>query len=67
MENKKNFWLGFAMLAIGVVIGFLLAPIKKGISVKVRNSNQPNSDDSEYIDDCGYDEIYDDTENEAIL
>ena len=33
------FWKGFALFLLGVVIGFLLAPIKKGVKMGCNNGN----------------------------
>lgn len=39
-KNKsKNGWAMFAMLMLGIVIGFLIAPIKNGISCGNNNGN----------------------------
>ncbi|MEG2813053.1 MAG: hypothetical protein RSA79_00480 [Oscillospiraceae bacterium] len=34
VDKKKNFWVGAAMLFLGVIIGFMLAPMKKGVKIK---------------------------------
>lgn len=68
MEKKKgNFWMGLAMLSLGVVIGFLIAPMKKGINVKNICGNQMKSDDLDILDDsCGYEEIGQDYDDEEL-
>ncbi|WMJ22764.1 hypothetical protein RBG61_12315 [Paludicola sp. MB14-C6] len=34
-QKKRNFWFGVAMFLFGIIVGFLVAPIKKGTNVKV--------------------------------
>mgnify|MGYP000041799975 FL=1 len=60
MENttceKKNlgFWKMFGMFMLGMVLGFMFAPIKKGIKICCDNKNSMNagSADSNCFDDC---------------
>lgn len=68
MEKKNsNFWMGFAMLAIGIVIGFLIAPMKKGVNVKNICGNQMSPEDLDLLDCCGYDEIGQDDEEDLAF
>jgi hypothetical protein len=50
-QRKHNFWFGFAMLLLGVVLGFLAAPVKKGVSVKNICGNTWYADELEEIDE----------------
>lgn len=65
MENKNNnvksnIWMILASFAIGVVIGFILSPVKKGAIIGCHNGNNYNSDiDDDFFDDDEYDEYYD--------
>ncbi|MDE6149208.1 MAG: hypothetical protein K2F81_03815 [Ruminococcus sp.] len=61
MENttceKKNpgFWKMFAMFMLGMVLGFMFAPIKKGIKICCDNKNSMNTSSTEsncFDDDC---------------
>lgn len=56
MEKKEKFWMGAALLFLGVIVGFMLAPIKKGIycgnngtnrSLDDGDSDEAAADDSE--------------------
>ena len=71
MDNKKtNFWMGLAMLALGIVIGFLIAPMKKGVNVRNICGNKMSSNDLDYLnEEVGYEEIspYDDEEEEIMF
>lgn len=72
MENTKvksakmNWWALLASFLFGAVLGFFLAPIKKGMIIGSYNgSNNSRNDDS---DDCDfysdyYDDFDDDDEN----
>lgn len=39
------FWKGFALLLLGMVIGFLIAPVKKGLTVGCNCGNKYGDDD----------------------
>ena len=39
MLKRENFLLAAACLSFGIVLGFLLSPIKKGITVTCGNNN----------------------------
>lgn len=39
MEKKEKFWMGAALLFLGIIAGFMLAPIKKGIYCGNNNGN----------------------------
>ena len=55
------FWKGFALFLMGVVVGFLIAPVKKGLRVGCGNgcnngNNSPVTDNECSIEgsvDCG--------------
>lgn len=57
MENEVRtptvgyFWKGFALFLLGVVVGFMFAPIKKGVKI---GNNSGNNNVGEYhgCDDC---------------
>lgn len=42
MKKSTAFWMGLACLAIGVVWGFLLAPVKKGVTIYACNNGSNN-------------------------
>ena len=55
--EKKNsgFWKMFAMFMLGMVLGFMFAPIKKGIKICCDNKNSMNASSTEsncFDDDC---------------
>lgn len=54
MENKKwgSFWKCTSFLLLGVILGFILAPIKEGIYCGNNNGNH-------YCGDCCDDENFD--------
>ncbi len=60
MEERNNeqqimvpyFWQCFAMLLLGVIIGFIFSPVKNGISIGNNNHIVGNKDDDEV---CGID------------
>ncbi len=39
MPKHEKFLIGFAFLSFGMVLGFILAPIKKGVTVSCGNNN----------------------------
>lgn len=49
-QKSHNFWFGTAMLLLGVVIGFLVAPAKKGVNVKNICGNGWAADEVERLD-----------------
>lgn len=66
MEKKHNFWFGFAMLLLGVIIGFFMAPMKKGVSVKNICGNQnwiPEEEDEDCCCEACEDEEYSDEDD----
>lgn len=42
MKKSTAFWMGLACLAIGAVWGFLLAPVKKGVTIYACNNGSNN-------------------------
>lgn len=66
MRKVDRFFRGMAMFCLGIVVGFLIAPIKKGINVSIGNNNCDsqlmNAFDGDYFvddDDFEEDEDYD--------
>lgn len=59
MKKKHNIWFGFSMMLVGVVVGFMVAPIKKGVNVKniCGNHYWKNDSDEEQKDDYDEDEV----------
>ena len=45
VTKRETFLTGALMLCIGVIIGFIAAPIKKGISVASNNVNSFNEEE----------------------
>ncbi len=43
-KNRETLWLGLACFFAGMCLGFLMAPIKKGISVSCGNNNRINKE-----------------------
>ena len=66
------FWKGLALFLLGVIIGFVVSPVKKGVTIGCNNNISKDScadhfDPDEYYDDYdfdddddGYDELDDD-------
>lgn len=53
MEKKEKFWMGAALLFLGVIVGFMLAPVKKGIYC---GNNNRNNSANRYLNDEDFDE-----------
>lgn len=53
------FWKGLALFLLGVIVGILFAPIKKGVSIGNNNNIVGGKDDD---DDCCCDDYCDDDE-----
>lgn len=52
-ENEPKvsyFWKGLALFLLGVIVGILFAPIKKGVNIG--NNNNIVADNDEDNDDC---------------
>ena len=68
MENNKNksnnFWALLAMFLLGVVTGFMFAPIKKGAVIGSHNGTTYNVKPDECC--CNEDDFIDDSEMEGI-
>ncbi|MBO4997917.1 MAG: hypothetical protein J6D02_07965 [Lachnospira sp.] len=47
VTRRETLLTGALILCIGVIIGFMMAPIKKGISIASDNVNSFNDDDDE--------------------
>ncbi len=42
MKKSSNFWMALACFSVGAAWGFLLAPVKKGVTVYVCNNGSKN-------------------------
>lgn len=40
MEKKYRFWMGLACFMTGIVLGFLLSPVKNGVSIGNNSCNE---------------------------
>lgn len=47
VTKKETFLTGALILCIGVIIGFMVAPIKKGMSIASNNVNSFNNEEDE--------------------
>lgn len=56
MNKADRFFRGLALVCVGVILGFLLAPIKKGIRVTIGSNNRG----SDVMNEYGTDEDWDD-------
>lgn len=56
MNKADRFFRGLALVCVGVIVGFLLAPIKKGIRVTIGSNNHG----SDVMNEYGMDEDWDD-------
>lgn len=63
MNRSERFFRSMAMLCLGIIIGFLISPIKKGIRVTIGSGNtgskvmnETDWDDMDDFDDYYYDE-----------
>ena len=61
MKNKEKVLLGLASFLGGVVVGFLISPIKEGISFGNNNGNNNGNNTGNYL---GVNEEIEDTEEE---
>ncbi|MDO5547684.1 MAG: hypothetical protein Q4F79_04275 [Eubacteriales bacterium] len=57
MSKVDRFFRGMAMVCLGVILGFLISPIKQGIRVTIGSNNR----DSELLNQYGFleDEVFD--------
>lgn len=53
------FWKGLALFLLGVIVGFLFAPLKKGVNIG-NNNNIVSDDDEDDDDDYEYWDEYED-------
>ena len=60
MNKADRFFRGLALVCVGVILGFLLAPIKKGIRVTIGSNNRG----SDVMNEYGADEDWDDEDEE---
>lgn len=51
MKKSTAIWMAAACFFMGGVMGFLCAPIKQGISVRVCNNGNQGSDDCDLWED----------------
>lgn len=54
-ENKpmvSYFWKGLALFLLGVIVGILFAPIKKGVSIGNNNNIVGKDDDEDCFENC---------------
>ena len=59
LQKSRNFWFGTAMLLAGVVIGYLVAPMKNGINFKQICGNSYGSNKDFFgEEDCVAEENY---------
>ncbi len=66
MNKADRFFRGLALVCVGVILGFLLAPIKKGIRVTIGSNNRGSDVMNEYgADEDWYDEEWDDEDEEG--
>ncbi len=56
MNKAERFFRGLALISVGIILGFLLAPIKKGIQVTIGSNNTG----SELMNQYGWDDDWDD-------
>lgn len=61
MRKKREFWFGTTMLLLGVVVGYFIAPIKKGVNIKNICGNGWNAQESLNAEDDDFEECEDDT------
>lgn len=61
MSKWNGFFRGMAMLCLGMVIGFLISPIKQGIQISIGNNNRGSrlmNQSSGFDDEDEFDEEY---------
>lgn len=65
MSKLDRFFRGMAMICLGVIIGFLISPIKQGIRVTIGSNNRDSELLNEYhvLDDDDFDDFDEDDED----
>lgn len=38
MKKSTVFWMGLALLSLGIVIGFCCSPVREGVQVQIKNN-----------------------------
>lgn len=79
MSKWNSFFRGMAMLCLGMVIGFLISPIKQGVRISIGSNNRGSSlmnqgfddewDEEEYLDEDEFEpdfETPDDDEDDVV-
>ena len=79
MSKWNSFFRGMAMLCLGMVIGFLISPIKQGVRISIGSTNRGSSlmnqgfddewDEEEYFDEDEFEpdfETPDDDDDDVV-
>ena len=79
MSKWNSFFRGMAMLCLGLVIGFLISPIKQGVRISIGSNNRGSSlmnqgfddewDEEEYFDEDEFEpdfETPDDDDDDVV-
>lgn len=79
MSKWNSFFRGMAMLCLGMVIGFLISPIKQGVRISIGSNNRGSSlmnqgfddewDEEEYLDEDEFEpdfETPDDDDDDVV-
>ena len=79
MSKWNSFFRGMAMLCLGMVIGFLISPIKQGVRISIGSNNRGSSlmnqgfddefDEEEYLDEDDFEpdfETPDDDDDDVV-
>ena len=79
MSKWNSFFRGMAMLCLGMVIGFLISPIKQGVRISIGRNNRGSSlmnqgfddewDEEEYFDEDEFEpdfETPDDDDDDVV-
>ena len=79
MSKWNSFFRGMAMLCLGMVIGFLISPIKQGVRISIGSNNRGSSlmnqgfddewDEEEYFDEDDFEpdfETPDDDDDDVV-
>ena len=65
------FWKGLALFLLGVIIGLVVSPVKKGVTIGCNNKiskggSNDHFDPDEYYDDCDFDDDEDDFDHDDV-
>ena len=79
MSKWNSFFRGMAMLCLGMVIGFLISPIKQGVRISIGSNNRGSNlmnqgfddefDEEEYLDEYDFEpdfETPDDDDDDVV-